>query len=167
MVSTLPQLVKSINNHISSKASQSKFSLNEIIPIIKSYNGSDWINYKQFAYPKQSPIQKYKDISLDISHRYSSFYQINLRVWYPLVGYSHFYLDKKTESLFKILEGGIIDYRFYNDLHPNLAYIQKKNTNDILYNNCHTNSFYNGYYHILCNYTESTYCLYIVKKIKK
>lgn len=164
MTSSLPKLIKTINNHISNKnLVKHTFSLHDIIPIINEYTGSDWHKYKRYTFPKSTPLESYRSIPINIPHQYSNIYQMNIMVWYPLVGYSKFNANKSCESILKILEGGIIDYNFYNQAHPHSAYISKKNINDIVYSKTiENNPHYTGYYHILCNYTSPTYCLNII-----
>jgi hypothetical protein len=164
MISSLPNLIKSINKHITLKnLVKSTFSLRDVIPIINDYNGEDWQKYKRYTFPKSTPFESFRSIPVNIPHQYSGIYNINIIIWYPLVGYSQFQSDKNCESVLKILEGEILDYKFYNEAYPQSASISKKNINEILYTKTiENNPHYTGYCNILCNYTRPTYSLNIV-----
>ena len=164
MTSSLPNLITKINKHISAKnLVKHTFSLYDVLPIINEYNGTDWKKYKRYTFPKSTPLESVRSIKINIPHQYSNIYYMNIMIWYPLVGYSKLDANKSCESALKILEGGILDYRFYNQAYPYSACITKTNVNEILYSKTIENDQnYTGHYHILCNYTTPTYCLNIV-----
>ena len=120
MIRSLFNLSRAINTHIDRIPSTKDFNLYDVKPIIKSYIGTDWYDYKiknsMFSKPYQDSNQ-FQRIPIYFKEldniKYTALYDMYLLVWNP---YCHTSIHSHPEGacVMKILEGSIIEHTFVN-----------------------------------------------------
>jgi hypothetical protein len=121
MIRSLFQLSNAINKHITSLPKKSDFKLKDVAPILNSYDGNDWYDYKiKNSYKSHFDINNFStvpvifdELKIEGFDDYDDLYGMYIFIWNP---YCHTSIQSQPDGdcLMKILDGSIIEQKFAN-----------------------------------------------------